>query len=69
MAGGRAGAIVGGDGRSPAGFRNQGRTRVSTSGASFRKKYVRVSPMFEKLGGSLSENCRMFGGVQKLSEH
>ena len=34
VAGGRARAIVGGGGRSPAGVRNQGRTRVTTAGES-----------------------------------
>ena len=58
MAGGRAGAIVGGDGRSSAEVRNQGRTRVPTSGASFRK--ISPSP------SDVQEVRRIF--VQKLSK-
>ena len=64
MAGGRARVIVGGGGRSPAEVRNQGRRRVPTRDASFRKKYARVRTMSEKLGGSLSKNCPKYVRVR-----
>ena len=58
-------AIVGGGGRSRAEFRNQGRTRVPTSGASLRKSYFRVRPMSEKLG-SLSKKLSKVQACPKI---
>ena len=45
--------------------RNQGRTRVPTSGASLRKSYFRVRPMSEKLG-SLSKKLSKVQACPKI---
>ena len=59
-----SGAVVGRQPRSE--IRDE---RGCLRGASFRKKYVRVRPMSEELGGTPSQNCPKYVRVRKLSEH